>query len=65
MNNQALNDGPVVYYAVMLNGRIVSQKFTDRFTAEQAKQSLALPVEQKRLAEVVVVDQNNQQLLLG
>lgn len=65
MNKQMISDGAVVYYAVSLNGRIVSQKFTDRFTAEQAKQSLALPAEQKKLAEVVVVDQNNQQLLLG
>ena len=65
MNNQVLNDGTVVYYAVMLNGHIVSQKFTDRFAAEQAKQALALPAEQKKLAEVVVVDQSNRQLLLG
>lgn len=65
MNNEVLNDGTVVYYAVALNGRIVSQKFTDRFAAEQAKHSLALPHEQKKLAEVVVVDQSNRQLLLG
>lgn len=65
MNNEVLNDGTVVYYAVMLNGSIVSQKFTDRFAAEQAKNALALSPAQKSLAEVVVVDQSNRQLLLG
>lgn len=59
-----LNETPV-YYAVMLNGRIVSQKFTDRFAAEQAKSNLVLPPEQKQLAEVVIVDQSNRQMLLG
>lgn len=65
MNNQVLTDGTVVYYAVMLNGSIVSQKFTDRFAAEQAKAALALPHAQKQLAEVVPVDAGNRQLLLG
>ena len=65
MNNTVLTDGTVVYFAVSLNGQIVSQKFTDRFAAEQARQALTLPNEQKQLAEVVVVDQDNRQLLLG
>ncbi len=65
MKKQVLNDAEVVYYAVSVNGRIVSSKYTDRFAAEQAKQSLALPAEQIKLAEVVVVDSSSRQLLLG
>jgi hypothetical protein len=64
MNTQ-LNDGAVVYYAISLNGRIVSSKFTDRTAAEHARQSLALTPQQRQLAEVVVVDGSNNQLLLG
>ena len=63
MNTQLLNDNDVVYYAVMVAGRVVSGKYTDRFSAEQAKQ--ALPVDQQKLAEVQVVDQSNRQLWLG
>lgn len=65
MNSEVLNDGTVVYYAVMLSGRIITEKFTDRFAAEQAKNALALPAEVKKLAEVIVVDSGNRQLLLG
>ncbi len=63
MKNEVLNDGTVVYYAVMINGQVVSPKYTDRFAAEQAKQKLS-PA-QKQIAEVTVVDQSNRQLLLG
>jgi hypothetical protein len=63
MNNQVLTDGTVVYYAVLLNGQVISQKFTDRFAAEQARK--ALPPEQQLLAEVTPVDGSNRQLLLG
>lgn len=65
MNNQILADGTVTYYAVLLNGRIVSSKYTDRFAAEQAKANLVLSPEQKQLAEVVAVDANSRQVLLG
>lgn len=65
MNAEVLNDGTVVYYAVMLSGRVISEKFSDRFAAEQAKNALALPPEVKKLAEVIVVDGSNRQLLLG
>lgn len=63
MNNEVLNDGTVVYYAVAVNGQVVSEKFTDRFAAEQAKGKL--PTTQKQTAEVQVVDQDNRLLLLG
>lgn len=63
MNNEILTDGTVVYYAVLVNGQVVSAKYTDRFAAEQAKQ--ALPQEVRMIAEVQVVDQSNRQLLLG
>lgn len=65
MNNTILKDetGTVAYYAVLLNGRVVSPKFTDRFAAEQHK--MTLPKTHQAIAEVCPVDQNNRQLLLG
>lgn len=67
MNNtvQGLNgsDFAAMYYAVFVNGRPVSSNFSERFYAEQHKQTL--PVDQQRLAEVLPVDANGRQLLLG
>jgi hypothetical protein len=68
MNNtiKTLRDGSdfaAVYYAVMVEGRPVSMNFSERFAAEQFK--LTLPAEQQKLAEVLPVDANGRQLLLG
>ena len=63
MNTQILTDGAVVYYAVKLNGVIVTQKFNSAYTAEQAKEQLA--PEARMLAEVVTVTAGGQELLLG
>lgn len=63
MNNTILSDGTVTYYAVLINGQVVSPKFSDRFAAEQHK--LTLPTTQQHLAEVCPVDESNRQLLLG
>lgn len=66
MNNNILRDGAdftTVYYAVMVEGRPVSPNFSDSFAAEQFK--LSLPEHQKKLAEVLPVDANGRQLLLG
>lgn len=63
MTNQVLSDSAVVYYAVFISGRPISQKFTDRFAAEQYRQTLG--PNQQKIAEVQVVSENNQQLLLG
>lgn len=63
MNNSVLKDGTVMYYALAVNGRVVSAKFSDRGAAEQARTSL--PAEQQKIAEVVTVDSASRQLLLG
>lgn len=63
MNNTVLKDGAVMYYALAVNGRVVSAKFSDRAAAEQARTTL--PVDQRTLAEVVTVDSASRQLLLG
>lgn len=63
MNNKVLQDGAVMYYALAVNGRVVSAKFSDRGAAEQARTSL--PKEQQPIAEVVTVDSASRQLLLG
>lgn len=63
MNNQVLHDGTVVYYALAVNGRVVSARFSDRTSAEMARPTL--PAEQQKLAEVVTVDASSRQLLLG
>ena len=55
MKNQMLQDGQsVIYYALAVNGQVVSRKFTDRTSAENARSTL--PAEQQKLAEVVSVD---------
>ena len=63
MNKQVLTDGTVVYYAVKVNGMIVTQKFTSAQMAEQAKEQLSQ--EAKMLAEVVTVTSDGLELLLG
>lgn len=63
MNNTVLKDDTVMYYAIAVNGKVVSAKFSDRGAAEQARTSL--PVEQQNIAEVVTVDSESRQLLLG
>lgn len=63
MNNNVLKDGTVMYYALAVNGRVVSAKFSDRGAAEQARTTL--PADQQNIAEVVTVDSASRQLLLG
>lgn len=63
MNNTVLKDGAVMYYALAVNGRVVSAKFSERSAAEQARTQL--PAEQQKIAEVVTVDASSRQLLLG
>lgn len=63
MNNTILTDGTAVYYAVKVNGMIVTQKFTSQHMAEQAKEQLS--PEAKMIAEVVTVTSDNKELLLG
>lgn len=63
MHNKVLQDGLAVYYALAVNGKVVSVKFSDKIAAEHARTQL--PVEQQTIAEVVVVDSASRQLLLG
>ena len=63
MNNKVLQDGAVMYYALAVNGKVVSAKFSDRGAAEQAR--TLLTAEQQKIAEVVTVDSASRQLLLG
>lgn len=63
MNQTILTDGSVVYYAVKVNGMIVTQKFTSQMAAESAKEQL--PPETKMLAEVVTCTSDGKELLLG
>lgn len=56
-------DTPQVFYMLMVNGRSVSARFTDRVAAEMARSSL--PTDQQKLAEVITVDSSGRQLLLG
>jgi hypothetical protein len=63
MNKQVLNDDTVVYYALAVNGRVVTPKVTEKFAAEMARASL--PAHQQKIAELVTVDASGRQLLLG
>ena len=63
MNNSVLTDGTVVYYALAINNKVISQKFTEKFAAELERSKL--PIHQQRLAELVTVDGAGRQLLLG
>lgn len=40
MNNQILTDNTTVYYAIMVEGKIVSQKFDSKLVADMEKQKL-------------------------
>lgn len=51
------------YYAVKMNGKIITLPVGDRLAAEQAK--LNLPEDQRMIAEVVTVTADGQELLLG
>lgn len=51
------------FYAVKVNGRIVSMPTTDRYLAETVRHNL--PPDQRPIAEVVIVTQSGQELLLG
>lgn len=61
--NQVLNDHTGVYYALAVNGRIVTAKSTERYVAEMARSTL--PAHQQKIAELVTVDAAGRQLLLG
>ena len=63
MNQTVLTDGSVVYYAVKVNGMLVTQKFTSQMAAEAAKQQLS--EEAKMIAEVVPCTSDGKELLLG
>ena len=63
MNQTILNDNTVVYYAVKVNGMIVTQKFTSQMAAEAAKEQLS--PEAKMIAEVVTCTSDGKELLLG
>lgn len=60
---QILNDNSTTYFAIMLNGQIISSRFTTAIAAEMEKQKL--PSDKQMLAEVVPVSSAGQQLLLG
>ena len=63
MNNQILADGTVLYYALKLDGKIISQPVSERFIAEQHRATLA--PDKQPLAEVVTVTPDGRELLLG
>lgn len=62
MNNTLLN-GEVLYYALKVDGKVITPAVADRFQLEQFR--FNLPVEKQRIAEVVCVTQQGQELLLG
>jgi hypothetical protein len=63
MNNQILNDGTVLYYALKVDGRIVTPPMLERFMLEDYKKNL--PSDQQGLAEVVMVTPDGKEMLLG
>lgn len=63
MNNQILNDQTAVYYAICVNGVIISQKYDSKMIAETEKTKL--PIETQAVAEVVPMTADGKQLLLG
>ena len=62
-NTLLRDNSTVVYYALAVNGRIVTARFATPFAAEAARAQI--PPEQQALAEVVTVDSLGRQLLLG
>lgn len=63
MNNTILTDGTVLYYALKVNGKLVTAPMSDRFMLEQQRQ--ALPQDQRLVAEIVTVTPSGQEVLLG
>ena len=63
MNNQVLMDNTVVYYVIMVEGKVVSQRFDSKMIAEMEKQKL--PMTTQGVATVEAVDASGRQLLLG
>ncbi len=63
MNNEILENGDVVYYAVMVNGKPVGPKHTSPALAEAA--IAQLDEAHQLIAEVVPVTADGNQLLLG
>lgn len=63
MNNQVLTDNTTVYYAIMVENKIVSQKFDSKLVADMEKQKL--PSATQAVATVEAVDASGRQLLLG
>ena len=63
MNNQILTDGTVLYYALKVNGKIITPPLLNPALLEEYRRNL--PNEQKGLAEVVSVTAAGTELLLG
>lgn len=63
MKQSVLSDGTVMYYAVKLNGRIITPPLVERYSLQQ--HIATLPKDQQALAEIVTVTQSGQELLLG
>lgn len=63
MNNEVLTDGTVVYYVVRVNGQDMSMKCESQMLAEMEKSKL--DPELQKLAEVVPITADGNQLLLG
>lgn len=63
MNNTVLTDGTVMYYALKVNGKIVSSAVPAAHLLESYRAKL--PQDQQLIAEIVTVTPNGQELLLG
>ena len=58
-----MDDQSAIFYVVRVNGQDKSGKLTSQMLAEMAKSKLT--EEEQMIAEVVPVNSNGQQLLLG
>ena len=63
MKNTILTDGTVVYYAIKVNGQLVSRAVSERAILEA--QINTLPPNERAIAEIVTVTASNQEILLG
>lgn len=63
MNNSILTDSTVVYYALKVNGVIVSRPVSDRSLLEQ--QINGLPLTERGSAQIVPVTSGSKEVLLG
>lgn len=63
MNNTLLADGTVLYYALKVNGRIITPPLLNPALLEEYRRNL--PPDQKALAEVVSVTPEGREMLLG